>query len=455
MHTFIQKFVWLPHDPGLPPLEFWRKRITIAVVAANCIMGTAALIPTIPFFMQSETPWIGLIFVVMMIGMYFAWFSQKLSQLKKSILVTVSFLIAGTLCFKPFGAAGAICTLFVAHILSSLLFRPRFFLISLFYILIVFIAAGYYMETGNVIGEDRFESRHTWNTWFIVIANVTAAFLTTGWAIHVVINSLEHSLIMENTSRIALQEEINQHNRTEFERKKLEEEVFHMQRAQAMHQIAGGIAHDFSNVLTSTLGYLELLQERIQHDPKAIEMISSMNAGARRGRQLIRQLLMYSRQTEVHHKTFQVVPLIDECYGMVKPALKHIQYQFQSEAQNDAIVGDPTQMHQVFFNLMTNAIQAMNGKGTLSVKVISHLNRNLRIVVSDTGPGIPAENIDKIFEPYFSTKPQELGTGLGLAVVQSIIRNHHGAIRVQSSPGQGATFEIDLPLQKLNTDQPS
>ncbi|MCK6541098.1 ATP-binding protein [bacterium] len=455
MHTFIQKFVWLPHDPGLPPLEFWRKRITIAVVAANCIMGTAALIPTIPFFMQSETPWIGLIFVVMMIGMYFAWFSQKLSQLKKSILVTVSFLIAGTLCFKPFGAAGAICTLFVAHILSSLLFRPRLFLISLSYIFIVFIVAGFYMDTGNTIGDDQFESRYTWNTWFIVISNVIAALLTIGWAIHIVINSLEHSLIMENSSRLALQEEINQHKRTQTERIKLEEEVFHMQRAQAMHQMAGGVAHDFSNILTSTLGYLALLQERVQHDPKAIEMISSMNAGARRGRQLIRQLLMYSRQTEVHQEAFQLSPLIDECYDMVKPALKHIRYQFISEVKNDTIFGDPTQMHQVLFNLMTNAIQAMDGKGHLSVKVIPGPHQYLRILVSDTGPGIATENIDKIFEPYFSTKPQGLGTGLGLAVVQSIIRNHHGAIRVRSTPGQGATFEIDLPLQKLNTDQPS
>ncbi|HNB55455.1 MAG TPA: hypothetical protein PKV06_00670, partial [bacterium] len=207
MHTFIQKFVWLAYDPGLPPLEFWRKRITIAVVAANCLMGTAALIPTIPFLAQGETPWIGLIFALMMIGMYFAWFSQKLSPLHKSILVTVSFLIAGTLCFKPFGAAGAICTLFVAHILSALLFRPRLFFVSLAYVFIVFIAAGYYMAAGNTIGEDQFASHYTWNTWSIVIANVIASLLTIGWAIHVVINSLEHSLIMENTSRIALQEE--------------------------------------------------------------------------------------------------------------------------------------------------------------------------------------------------------------------------------------------------------
>lgn len=450
MNKFIQNFVWLPYDPLLSPLDFWRKRITIAVIAANCVMGTMALIPTIPFFAQSETPWIGLIFVAMMTGMYFAWFSRRLSPLNKSILVTSSFLIAGTLCFKPFGAPGAICTLFVAHILSALLFRPRLFIISLTYIFIIFIAAGYYMEAGNTIGEDQFESRYTWGTWFIVIANVIAAFLTTGWAIHIVINSLEHSLIMENTSRIALQEEIDQHKRTESERKKLEEEVFHMQRAQAMHQIAGGIAHDFSNILTSTLGYLALLREQVSYDPKAIEMIRPMDAGARRARQLIRQLLTYSRQTEVHQEPFQLSPLIDECYGMVKPALKHVQYQFISETQNDTIFGDPTQMHQVFFNLMTNAVQAMDGKGTLSVRLVPGLHQDLRILVSDTGPGIPAENIDKIFEPYFSTKPQSLGTGLGLAVVQSIIRNHHGAIHVQSTPGQGATFEIKLPLQNAS-----
>ena len=253
-------------------------------------------------------------------------------------------------------------------------------------------------------------------------------------------------------------------------RKNLELQYAQAQKMQALGQMAGGVAHDFNNLLTAMIGFCDLLMQR--HgvgDPSFSDIIQIKN-NANRAAGLVRQLLAFSRKQPLKPKLIDVTENFVELNHMLKRVIgEQVTLKFYHGSDLGYIRVDPVQFSQVIINLAVNAKDAMNNRGTLTIS--THTETLLEpyqfgadtiapgdfvvIEVKDTGCGIPIENLSRIFEPFFSTKQNVVGsgTGLGLAMVYGIVRQTEGFIKVQSIIGKGTTFSIYLPRFENNEEE--
>jgi PAS domain S-box-containing protein len=253
----------------------------------------------------------------------------------------------------------------------------------------------------------------------------------------------------------------------EQERLHTEDQLRQAQKMEAIGTLAGGIAHDFNNILSAILGYSELaLDDALQGRGSANYLREILKAGGR-ARDLVYQILTFSRQTETEAKPITVQPIVKEALKLLRASLPST-IAISGNTQCNAIVeADPIQIHQVIMNLCTNAGHAMRPTGgTLKVNLTKEIlsseytdqqpaalpGEYLKIAVSDTGPGMDQDILDKIFDPYFTTKQKGEGTGMGLAVVQGIVQNCHGFVTVETFPGKGACFNVYLPV--IQMDEP-
>jgi len=247
----------------------------------------------------------------------------------------------------------------------------------------------------------------------------------------------------------------------EAAKRELEIRSNQVQHLQAVGTLAGGIAHDFNNILFGMLGYTELALEDAEEGSMLAKNLKEILRGGHRAKELIHQILTFSRQDSVEKRPVMLTPLIKEALKLLRatiPATIGIQTRFAPGLPN--VEANPTHIHQIIMNLCTNAAQAIGNRTgciriTLDIKSLlpgdqvpnSALTCGdyVRILIEDDGEGIPSELIDRIFEPFFTTKSQGHGTGMGLSVVHGIVQSHKGAISVQSHPGEGSQFEILLP----------
>jgi PAS domain S-box-containing protein len=245
------------------------------------------------------------------------------------------------------------------------------------------------------------------------------------------------------------------------ERKRLETQLRQAQKMQAIGTLAGGIAHDFNNILTAILGYTELAMQERKQDRVLGHYLQRVLTAGNRAKDLVQQILAFSRQTEVKRTPIQLHLLIREVLGLLRAALPStIAIRPVIDSHAGSVLADPTQIHQVVLNLCTNAAHAMRETGgvieilleavevtTDRTTVAADLEPGpyVRLTVRDTGHGMAPEVMERIFEPFFTTKNMGEGTGMGLAVVHGIVTSHGGAITVESTPGQGATFAVYLP----------
>jgi signal transduction histidine kinase/ActR/RegA family two-component response regulator len=263
-------------------------------------------------------------------------------------------------------------------------------------------------------------------------------------------------------ANIALSEQIEKRQREEAGRLKLEKRIRQNQKLDAIGTLSAGIAHDFNNILGIMIGYCELIKDSLPiSDRKRHECIDEVLTAGHRATELVRQILTFSRQDEQALKPVQISSLTKEAIKLMRaslPAAITIKTDFTSQSY---AMADPTQINQVIVNLCTNAKLAMGdapGEITISLTdvdidaVFQTLHpeltsgRCIKLAVSDTGCGIPPDIKARIFEPFFTTRELGRGTGLGLAVVHGIVKNHGGAISVYSEPDVGSTFSIFLPV---------
>jgi PAS domain S-box-containing protein len=254
--------------------------------------------------------------------------------------------------------------------------------------------------------------------------------------------------------------DISERLQAEEEKKKLEAQLQQSQKMEAIGTLAGGIAHDFNNILSLIIGYTELALGNLPEDSRARSDMNKLLKAGDRAKDLVKQILTFSRHTEQEQKPILIHPIIKEALKLLRSTLPTTIEIRQNISSTNMVLADPTQIHQVIMNLCTNAYHAINEKGGVLEVSLSdieldseftskHLNAYpgpyLRFTVSDTGQGIEEKAIDRIFEPYFTTKEKSGGTGMGLAVVHGIVKSHGGIITVYSKPGKGSTFNVFLP----------
>ena len=266
-------------------------------------------------------------------------------------------------------------------------------------------------------------------------------------------------IVEERTSELARAYESLRVETEELQR--AEAQLRQAHKMEAVGTLAGGIAHDFNNILAAIIGFSEMAQDKVPEGSPARSHMERVFAAGIRGRELVKQILAFSRQAEQEKLPLKLAPVVRETLKLLRaslPATIDIRTNLQSEA--GFVLADPTQMQQVIMNLCTNAAHAMRRRGgsiSVELSVLSFSSAGdapdpamspgsyARLSVMDTGVGISPEILDHIFDPFFTTKAAGEGTGLGLSVVHGIVASHGGQITVSSEPDKGSTFTIYLP----------
>lgn len=261
----------------------------------------------------------------------------------------------------------------------------------------------------------------------------------------------------EGWQAIGLLRDISERKAAEEQRRSLESQLRQAQKLEALGTLAGGISHDFNNILASILGYTSLVERRLPAESREKLDLQEVLKAAGRAKQLVGQILTFCRKSEVKKEPVFPDLVLKEALTLLKASLPAtIEISCSLNSNGEAVLGDSTQIHQVIMNLCTNAYHAMPHGGTLSISLQKrHIGEGtslplavgnyLEILITDTGCGIPAEFLPKIFDPYFTTKPVDSGTGLGLSVVKGIIEGMKGFIGVESRVNHGTRFLILLP----------
>jgi len=223
----------------------------------------------------------------------------------------------------------------------------------------------------------------------------------------------------------------------------------------SLGHLAAGVAHEINNPLSGILIDTSLILEELDQDSPMIKDLQNIIDDTNRCKEIVKNLLAYSRQTEFKKEIFNINGVIEQAFSFLREhaLLQNIKINKEFSSSMLMCEGDNNQLIQVFTNLIINATQAMNGKGNITVLATKDKQQGrIYIEISDTGCGIPAENIPKIFEPFFTTKEEGKGTGLGLSTVRGIIEKHEGTIKVKETSPEGTTFLIELPLIKVAED---
>ncbi|MBL7178352.1 MAG: response regulator [Desulfobacteraceae bacterium] len=269
---------------------------------------------------------------------------------------------------------------------------------------------------------------------------------------------------------LGISRDINERKQAEEEKKKLEAQLRQAQKMETIGALAGGIAHDFNNTLFSIIGYTDLTMDDVPEGSLAQSNLKEVLIAANRAKEMIQQILTFSRQTETEKRPVMVQSVVKETIELLKISIPTtIEIRQNIDANCKPVMADPTQIHQVVMNLATNAYHAMQEKGgVLAIDVAKekismddsashpylHPGTYIKLSVSDTGHGMDKAVMEKIFDPYFTTKPVGQGTGMGLSTIHGIVKSHGGDIKVYSEPGKGTVFHVYFPLIETKPVEP-
>jgi len=299
------------------------------------------------------------------------------------------------------------------------------------------------------LGKSRFESKHRRKNGSVMDVEISAQYRPS-----------------EGDHLIVFLRDITERKQAEEENRKLTLQLYQAQKMEAIGTLAGGIAHDFNNILGAILGYAELIRDDCPAGSNAAHDVDQVLKAGTRAKELVKQILAFSRQSEGERIPLQPASIIAEAVKMLRATLPTtIAIEEDIDPGAGVILANPTQIHQILMNLGTNACHAMEAQGgnlSISLQKIQvseggppskkqQSRTFVRLSVQDTGVGIPPEIRDKIFDPYFTTKATGKGTGMGLAMVHGIVESYGGTITCESTLGEGTVFHITLPTIDSDT----
>jgi PAS domain S-box-containing protein len=283
--------------------------------------------------------------------------------------------------------------------------------------------------------------------------------------------SAEHLALASGSSVLAIVRDVTEKVRAERAKNELEAQLRHAQKMEALGTLAGGIAHDFNNILGAILAYSELIKLDINLPQQVDGYLVELRRAGERAKDLVQQILTFSRRQPQQRRPVRIEHAVREALTLLRSTLPAtIEIEVKLARESPIVLADPALIHQVITNLATNAAYAMRaGTGRLSVEldeatideVTARTHSDLlpgryaRLRVSDDGEGMQPETLKRVFEPFFTTKGPGEGTGLGLAVVHGIVRDHEGSIAVESTLGKGTTVTVYLPEHTVGSDAAS
>jgi PAS domain S-box-containing protein len=280
--------------------------------------------------------------------------------------------------------------------------------------------------------------------------------------------SVTNVIYLGETVSLAYLRDITERKRTEMEKGHLEAQLRQAQKMEAIGQLAGGVAHDFNNILTAVIGYGNLLQAKMAQDDPLRPYVEQILASSGKAVNLTQSLLAFGRKQVIELKPYKISTLIKNVEKLLTRLLtEDIELLTFLNEVDPTIMADPTQIDQILINLATNARDAMPNGGHLKIAVrLAEINgafiaargygevgKYALMSVTDTGVGMDSKTREKIFDPFFTTKEVGKGTGLGLSIVYGIVKQHNGYINVDSEPGHGTTFHIYFPIVKMKEEE--
>lgn len=293
--------------------------------------------------------------------------------------------------------------------------------------------------------------------WLTLVFGTGISILLAG-IIRVAQLARQRAISLDKTNE-DLKKEVSERVSAEESKQKLEVALLQGQKLQSIGTLAGGIAHDFNNLLYAIIGYVEMARDDVDKNSLVYANLGKVLEASHRGQELISRILAFSRR---QHHDFDVIKLkttMEAALSLLRPTIPaSVIIHFHCK-EDLSILGNQTQLHQVFVNIINNAVDAMDGEGTIDIH-LEHIEgsdpllkqfpdtqnkRYCKIEIKDTGHGMDQHTMERIFEPFYTTKEVGKGTGLGLSIVHSIIKEHQGEISVTSQLGQGTVFLILLP----------
>jgi signal transduction histidine kinase len=302
------------------------------------------------------------------------------------------------------------------------------------------------------------QESHKYIPWIVLVVGLCISILV-GGIIRVGQLAWQRTRSL-NHSNDNLKKEIQERIHAEETKQKLEVALLQGQKLQAMGTLAGGIAHDFNNILYAIIGYVEMAREDVEKDSLIYKNLGKVLEGSHRGQELIARILSFSRRQHHQFNEINLHTTLEAALSLLRPTIPaSVMIHFNAKEGPSTILGNQTQIHQVLVNLINNAVDAMDGEGSININLSKVLASDellkqfpgnvpqdyFMIEISDTGHGIDQQTMERMFEPFFTTKEVGKGTGLGLSIVHTIIKEHHGEIIVNSQLGHGTTLTILLP----------
>ncbi len=474
--TAIERISW-PHAIEENSLIRWQAFILSSILMAGLALGIFALISAGVLIIKESAWGLAVVDLAGLLVCLVFLFGRRISFEIRAAGTLLGFYIIGIAVILSVGImSGGPAWLFAFSVLAGVIMGKRAALAALLLNGVSLFTIGYLTATTSLgDGFPFFKSPQSMvaaGVNFMVlnaIAAVSVSALVRG-LFHLIEKkeNLAKRLIKERQQLMAIRKDLETQIR---ERKLAEKQLAHARKMESIGTLAGGIAHDFNNILYMILGNTELAMEDLGGRHPSYRHLIQIRDSSLRAADIVKQLLSFSSQRDQSLKPVNARDLLEKSIQFLRSSIpSNIDIQINISKQEMVILADWVQMNQVMMNLCVNAIQAMDKtQGRIEVKAskvrvqLEMAGQDhslapgdyLEILVSDNGPGIAPEFIDKIFDPYFTTKELGKGTGMGLAVVHGIIMNHNGVISVKSAKDLGTCFKILLPLAEEKPEKPA